>query len=792
MFKNYFKTAWRSLWKNKFYSAINILGLSIGLTTAILLLLWIQDEKSFDKFNTDYNRIYNLSAHFDANGKEQVWSGVPGPLYKYAKSLTPVEAVTRVNDAGSDITVHLPNSKNLISGLHVAFVDSTFFSIFSFNTIKGATNNLFTATNHILLTKETAQKIFGTDDVVGKTIVQDTTNFIVAGILQNFPQNSSLRFDALLPMSLYAKMFTAWGGNGSWKTIDEDLGNYAYDTYVKLQPHTKVASIQDALSRAYKDARNGDSQTKFMLQPLADKHLISADGNKSRLRIVQVFIIISILLLAIAAVNYVNLSTARSMARAKEVSVRKIIGASKWQLFLQFVIETVILFFIATALALVFAGLLIPEYNTISGKSLEFSLANSSVWMLVGIAVSGTLILAGFYPAIHLSSFDPINSLKGKLSQSFGNIMLRKVLVVFQFAISVILIICTLIIGRQMQYISKVNLGYNKEYVFTVPLSDEAINHIDVVKAELNKTPDISATSLSSIYNIANYGNSTGDIDWPAKPKDNSMIVSSANVDKDFLPLMNFKFVEGGDFMGTPSDTSAYIVNEAMVKQMGLKPPYVGQRMSLHDVPGTIIGVVKDFHFKSLKDKIGPFVFWTHRWKNMLYVKTTAAGAQQAIKSVEKIYNKYPGVNPFTYSFVDSKFDELYKSDNRTKLLFNIFAGIAIFISCLGLLALATYSAQLRTKEIGVRKVLGASVANIVTLLGKDFIVLVAIAIVIAIPVAAYSMNKWLENFAYKTDISFWLFVLASFIAVAIALLTISFQAIKAAIANPVNSLRSE
>jgi hypothetical protein len=337
-----------------------------------------------------------------------------------------------------------------------------------------------------------------------------------------------------------------------------------------------------------------------------------------------------------------------------------------------------------------------------------------------------------------------------------------------------------------------VNLGYNKEYVFTAALSDEAISHIDAVKAELNKTPGISATSLSNVYNIADYGNSTGDIDWPGKLKSNGMIVSSANVDKDFLPLMNFTFIEGGNFRGTPSDTSAYIVNETMVKQMGIKPPYVGKQMSLHDVPGTIIGVVKDFHFRSLKDKIGPFVFWTRRWKNMLYVKTTAAGAQQAIESVEKIYNRYPGVNPFTYSFVDSRFDELYKTDNRTRLLFNIFAGIAIFISCLGLLALATYSAQLRTKEIGVRKVLGASVTSIVTLLGKDFIALVAIAVVIAIPVAAYSMNKWLENFAYKTDIGLWVFGMASFIAVGIALLTIGFQAIKAAMANPVKSLRTE
>ena len=790
MFTNYLKTAWRSLFKNKFYTAINILGLSIGLTTAVLLLLWIQDESSFDKFNKDYNRIYNLSSHFDVSGKEQVWGGVPGPLYRYAKSLAQVQNMTRVTDERA--TFHQPDSKNLIGGLHTAYVDSSFFSVFSFSTVKGEANSLFTATNNILLTQETAQKIFGTGDVVGKLVAIDTTNFIVTGVLKDFPQNSSLRFDALFPMSLYAKRFTAWGGNGDWKTIDDDLGDYGFDTYVKLQPNASPAAIGNTFSKMYKDARNGDSKTKFMLQPLADKHLVSADGNKSGLRIVQVFIIITILLLAIAAINYVNLSTARAMARAKEVSVRKIIGAGKWHLFMQFVVETLIIFVIATMLALLLAGLLIPAYNSISGKSLEFSLANPSVWIIIGVAVSGTLILAGIYPAIHLSSFNPISSLKGKLSQSKGSTVLRKVLVVFQFSISVILIICTLVIGRQMKYISEVNLGYNKEQVFSVPLSDDAIKHIDALKDELRKTLGITATSLSNMYNMADYQNSTGDINWTGKLKDNNMIVVNANVDKDFIPMMHFQFVEGGNFKGMPSDTASYIVNETMVKEMGLKPPYVGQPMSLHDAPGVIIGVVKDFHFQSLKKKITPFVFWTQRWKDILFVKTTAAGAQQSIQAVQKVYNRYTSANPFTYSFVDAKFDELYKTDNRTKTLFNIFAGIAIFISCLGLLALATYSAQLRTKEIGVRKVLGASVANIVALLGKDFIVLVIIAIIIAIPVAVYSMNEWLESFAYRTDISYWLFIAASAIAVGIAVLTIGFQAIKAAVANPVKSLRSE
>ena len=790
MFKNYLKSALRSLWKNKFYSVVNILGLTIGLTTSILLLLWIQDEESFDKFNKDYNLVYNLSSHFNVGGKEQVWSSVPGPLYKYAKALAQVNNITRISDDW--VTLHRPNSNSLIPGLHIAYVDSSFFSIFNFRALQGHPANVFAATNNILLTDETAKKIFGTDQVIGKVAQMDTINFLVVGVLYNFPQNSSLRFDAILPMSFYGRMFTLGGGNENWKTIDEDLGDYAFDTYIKLRPGADATTIGQALTKSYKNARNGDSQTKFELEPLADKHLISPDGNKSGLRIVQVFIIITILLLVIAAINYVNLSTARSMARAKEVSVRKIIGATKWQLFIQFVLETVIIFLLVSVLALLFTTVLIPEYNDISGKSLQFTLGNPYVWVLIGGAVVGTLMLAAIYPAIHLSSFKPISSLKGKMNKALNTALLRKAMVVLQFSISVILIICTLMIGRQMKYVSNINLGYDKEYVFTVPLSDAMLNHVDAIKSELSKNPVINDVSVSNIYNMADYGNSTGDIDWPGRPKNLNMIVSSANIDKDFIPLMNFSFIEGHNFRGTPSDSSDFIINETMARQMGFKPPYVGKQISLHDSKGTIIGVVKDFHFRSLKTQIAPFVFWTQRGKNILYLKSTAAGAQQAIRSVKKIYSQYPSSNPFTYSFLDANFDALYKTDNRTKLLFNVFAGIAIFISCLGLLALATYSGQVRTKEIGVRKVLGASVGSIVRLLGREFIILVIIAIIIAIPIAYFGMNKWMENFAYRAVISYWLFLLASCLAIGIAALTISFQAIRAALANPVDSLRTE
>ncbi len=791
MFRNYIKTAWRNVWKSKFYAGINMLGLATGLTTAILLLLWIQDEKSFDRFYKDHDRIYQVSAHFDFSGDKQVWTGVPAPLSVYAHSIPQIESSVRIKDDWG-ISVRRPESREYITDLHTAFVDSSFFSVFDVKLVYGNPQNPLPDMNAVLLTKSVAKRIFGTDEVTGRILMQDSMQFVVAGVLEDFQHNSSLRFDVLLPMKRYAKMFTDWGGNGDWKTIDEDLGNYAFNTFVKLQPGVDANSIGHALSERYAAARNGDNQTSFKLQPLAEMHLISPDGNNAALRMVQAFTVITLLLLLIAAINYVNLSTARAMSRGKEVSMRKIAGASKAQLFLQFVVETLLIFMMAGVLALLFTWLLVPAYNSISGKSIAFSLANPTVWLLIGAAIVGTLILASVYPALHLSSFSPVQSLKGKVGPSFSNILLRKILVVFQFTISVVLIICTLVISGQIKYIRTLNPGYDKEHVFIVPLTGDAVNHADVIKKELTDSPGILAASVSGVYDITNYGDATGDIDWPGKPANRQLITGRASVDKEFIPMMNFTFVEGENFTGMPSDTAAFIINETLAREMALKPPYIGKSMKLHGTSGVIKGVLKDFHFKSLKERIGPMVFWTSQWKPNLYVKTTGAVAGEAIQAVEAVYSKYPSETPFSYSFLDAKFDQLYRSENRSQQLFTIFAGIAVFISCLGLFALATYSAQLRTKEIGVRKVLGASVASIAQLLGKDFLLLVVLAIMIAVPIAWYAMNRWLENFAYKTDIGIGLLAAAAFIAIGIAVCTIGFQAIKAGLANPVKALRSE
>ncbi len=793
MFKNYFKTAWRSLLKNRFYSAINISGLAVGLAAAIMLLMWVENELNYDKFHKDYTHIYRLSTQLKSNGEILTWTGVPGPLAIFAKRIPEVHSIVRTQNLFDQVLSDKGRSK-IFDGNKIGVVDSGFFKMFSFHFIKGGKAHLFPNSNSIVITKSIAEKLFNTDDAIGKVVNFYKENFTVTGVVSDFPKNSSIKYDAIVPMSLLAAEFKESGGNGDWKTIDEDLGDFNFTTFVKLNPGASPVKTGKEFSATYKKARNGDSDAAFQLQNLATIHLISADGNNSALRMVQVFILVIILLLAIAGINYVNLSTARSLIRAKEVSIRKIVGAQKLQLFFQFIVETFVLFCIATVLAMILIFLLMPLYNSISGETLSFDVTDRKVWEVTGIAVLGTLIASSIYPAILLSSFKPLESLKGKITSGIGMVSFRKALVVFQFTISVVLIVCTIIMSKQMRFIKNKNLGYDKSYVFSVPLPQQVVDHLSAVKTELKKQSSILNVSASDAYNFSDVSGSTGDLDWKTKPPDASLMITQIAADKDFIPTMKIRFLEGHNFTGTPADSSYYILNETAVQQMGLKPPYTGQPISFHSNKGTILGVVKDFNFQSLKEKIAPLIFYNYKYnnKNILYVRTTGNHAQEAIASVEENYKKYAGDSPFSYQFLDKSFEAQYKTDQRSGMLFNVFAGIAIFISCLGLYGLATYTAQVKTKEIGIRKVLGASVVGIIKFLSKDFLKLVIIAIVIATPVAWWAMNKWLEAFAYRITISWWVFATAGILALLIAWITISFKAVKAAVANPVESLRTE
>ncbi len=785
------KAAWRRLKNNKFYTFVNILGLSVSLATAVLIILWIQDERSFDKFHTDSERIYKISSHMQFSDSPTVWDGAPGPIALLAREIPSVESATRITENSGGLLENT-TTKAKSFGNKVLYVDESFFSIFGFPLKTGQATSFFQDQHHVLLTSKIAIELFGNEDVIGKTLEWQGEPMIITGIVDDAPQNSSIKFDVLIPLSYYAVQFTKNGGNMDWKTIDQDLGNYAFNTYIKLQPKANAKDIRQQIVAGYKKLRNGESSTIFSVDKMVDLHLISADGSKSALRLVQVFTIIVVLLLAIGAINYINLSTARSLERAKDVGIRKVIGASRIHLFSSFAVETVVLFTIALLIAVLSVWALIPGYNSISGKSLTFSLSDANVWIYIGIAIGSTFLLASIYPALQLTSFQPLQSLKGQLTKHGSTSLLRKGLVIFQFSISITLIITTLVIKNQLDYIREKNLGYDKDQVFTVNLDWDAVQSYDAIRNELANSPAIQSTSLTGIYNLADHSEQTGDLEWQGKSKEKNVFVSQASVDKDFLPLLNVEFLEGNNFTGLPIDSSSFVINEALAKEVGLAAPYLGKSLNFHGMDGQIIGVVKDFHYKSLKEKIGPMLMWTHWYRSALYVKAQPGMAQQAIAAVEAQYKKYPTDFPFKYSFLDSKFDEIYKSDNRTGLLFNIFSGIAIFISVLGLFALTTYSAQIRIKEIGIRKVLGASVLGIVHLLSKEFIVLVCVAIVIASPIAWYLMDEWLSSFSYRTSIDMSVFIIGGLLAIALAYLTIGLRAIKAALANPVNSLRDE
>jgi putative ABC transport system permease protein len=593
-------------------------------------------------------------------------------------------------------------------------------------------------------------------------------------------------------MTLFAKQFTAQGGNGDWKTIDEDLGNYQYNIYVRLQKNASVTTVSKKITDAYWKHRPNENPASgfYTLQSLKSIHLTATDGSTGALQTVRIFLLVAILILIIACINYVNLSTARAMLRSKEVSMRKIIGAAKYQLFIQFITESALLFTLASTLAFTIIYLLLPLYNNLSGKHLLFSLTNVNVWLVVISVITGSLILASIYPAILLSSFKPIQALKGKFSLGSGNTSFRKVLVVTQFMFSVALITGTIIIAKQLNYIKTKDLGFNKEHVFSFGIRSEMHDHYDAVRDELLQQPGVLGVA-SSNNSMVGANSTTGDTYWEGKEENRTFLIHPNSIDKDLIPLLKMQIVAGNNFTGSKADSAHFILNETAVKQAGIKDP-IGKVFSLWGNKGTIIGVVKDYNYASLKQAIEPSIFYFNPPNWRIYIKTAGNDAPKAIAAAQKTWKQYTADFPFEFSFLDDDFNRLYQADQRTGILFTVFGAIAILISCLGLFGLATYTAQVRIKEIGIRKVLGATVTNITQLLAKEFILLVLIAFVIATPVAWFAMNKWLQNYAYRTNISWWIFLATGVLAILIALLTVSFQAIKAALANPVKSLRTE
>lgn len=785
MLKNYIKTAWRNLLKNKFYSAINIAGLTLGLAIGILILIWVQDELSFDGFYKQTKNIYRLELFGGTGASRQIYSIGVAPIGTFAKQQLPeVKDYVRITGNG-DYSLYKYKDK-VFGDENAVFADPSFFSFFDFPLIKGNPAKPFADDNSVVITKKTAAKFFGDEDPIGKVIIADNkANFTVSGVIADFPKNSSMQYEMIMPISKHFKEMLAQNTD-----MSNNFNFFNYQTYLLLKPGSNLNKLTVQIRQIHLNHKPDDTDAEYLLLPISKMHLYNADMSDNGISTVRIFIIIAILILIIACINYVNLSTARSMLRSKEISMRKIVGAGKAQLFIQFIVETALLFTLATVLAIGLIYVLMPAFNQVAGKELIFNITDYHVWLLLLAAITGTLAASSIYPALLLSSFEPLKALKGKISAGIGDVLFRKILVVTQFAFSIILIIGTIVITGQLNYIRSKGVGYDKTNVITFWMRDMD-KHYDAVKAELLKQPGILAVTRSN-QNIVRFQGFTGSVDWDGKDPKNNVIMHPIVVDKDLPSFFKMKLVEGAPFTGAVSDTAHYILNEAAIKESGMKNP-IGKRFKMMGIDGTIIGVVKDFNYTSMKKKIEPAVFWyAPKYLNKIYIKTTLRDAPKAIAAAGKQFKQYNGEYPFGYAFLDDIFNDMYKSEQREGTLFTNFAAIAIFISCLGLLGLAAYTAQVRTREIGVRKVLGASVSRIVGLLAQDFIKLVFIAILIAVPVAGFAMHRWLQDFAYRINLSWWIFVAAGGIAIIIAFITISFQSIKAALTNPVKSLRSE
>ncbi|MEP6749693.1 MAG: ABC transporter permease [Bacteroidota bacterium] len=791
MIKNYFKTAWRSIWKNKTTSIINIAGLSVGMTAAVLILLWVQNETSFDNYKGKDN-IYRLTTRLPASG--WVWETTPLLLANAIKNDVPgIEKTTRL------YTSALPVFKikgNLFYEKDCAYVDNDWFSFFPYQFKEG---NAISFNQHpfsVILSSSEAKKYFGDSSPVGQTIHIDTIDYRVTGVVADAPVNSSFQYKAFIPI---AALLT----NPQIKANDEQWGNANYITFIQTMAGMKPAALAVQITNALKKKANDNDEAPIDMISLSAMHFETEIQNSafvhSNHNTVYIFSFLGFLLLLIACINYVNLTTAKASLRAKEVSIRKMTGANRSNLFIQFVIESVFISFLALITTLVLVQLFLPVFNELTGRTFSLPITSGSLWQVLSITLFVALILNSVYPALLLSSFKPLSVFRGTTVLKMKDSAFRKSLVVLQFTISVILIAGTIIIYKQMQFVQKGNPGYNRSQVLSLRLpyninrsAKESI--MRAIKQDLLSQNGIESVSTSNqpIVNMGSYCSECAD--WAGHDTSYKPKIAQLSADADFQKTMQLQMKEGSWFRDDNGiDKKSFILNETAVKDFNLRIPAAGQQFIFKGDTGQIIGVVKDFTYKSMHDKIGPLVVFNNPlWRNQFVVRTQAKNASLALAGIEKVWKEYIPGSPFEYSFLDETFNTLYQEDQQTSFLILVFAAIAIVISGLGLFSLAAFAAEQRTKEIGIRKVLGATIAGITTLLSKDFIKLVCISILIASPVAWWAMNKWLENFAYRITISWWMFAAAGLLAMIIALFTISFQSIKAALANPVKALRSE
>jgi putative ABC transport system permease protein len=807
MFKNYLKVALRNLWKSKGFSAINIIGLAAGLGVCLLIVLYVADELSYDRYNDKADRIYRLDADIYFNNTQFTASISPKPLaLTLAKECPQVEQMVRINYQ-NDILVK--KGGDWIRDHHLAYADSTFFKVYTVPMVTGDPNTALNEPHSIVIDESAAKRYFNSTDVVGKTLeLEGKTICKVTGVMKDLPRQSHFHLSFILPQRDRGYQ----GDNDQW------LSNN-WHSYILVRPGVDRAflqsrvdatvnkylglQLQQMLHASMQDMQHQGAHFIYHLMPLEDIHLRSNKSYEMEpngdINTVYIFSFIAILILVIACVNFMNLSTARSANRAREVGIRKVAGSTKGHLITQFLTESVLLSFFSLLLALGIALLLLPMFNQLAGKELHAgSLFSPRFLALLVLLVFLVGCLAGSYPAFYLSSFQPILVLKGKVASGFKGSMLRNILVVGQFVISIGLIIGTIVIYNQLNYIRSRETGFNRDQVLVIHNAYLGGDGIKSFRKELTQLTGVADASLSG--DLPTVGSGYDQEGWfrtPSMDTKGAVVLTNLFVDEHYIPTLGMKIVKGRNFsIDFPTDSTGIILNESAVQLLGWKDP-INQMFyrpgdSMKSVAYHVIGVVKDFNFSSMHDKVGPLVINMGDNRGSMAVRLRGGDITGPVGQIETKWKAIANGVPFTYTFMDDDFNKLYQTEKQTGQLFISFAVFAIFIACLGLFGLVTYAAEQRMKEIGIRKVLGAKVGGIVGLLSRDFIKLVLIASLIAFPIAWWGMSQWLDGFAYRIGISWWIFVLAGAAALVIALATVSLQTIRAALANPIKSLKSE
>ncbi len=791
MFKNYLKIAFRNLWHSKFFTAINVIGLALGLVACLLIGLFIYDELSYDRFHTHAKDIYRVvKKEKQADGQYET-AVTPGPLAPTLTSDFPeVVEVARVGGWYGNFK----QGDKVFEEKLMFFGDNALFKIFDFPLVKGNVNTILKKPNELVINEKTALKYFGENwkndnTILGKTFkLNGGDDFVLVGVVKDLPTNAHLQFDVMMSFE-YVKLDKSsynWGSNN-------------FHTYVRLREDANASEFEQKIEKQIIKNNEKTDNTLF-LQPLTDIYLHSkfafytdSWNKRGDILYVKIFAAVGLIVLFIACFNFINLTTARAAKRSKEVGVRKVIGAQRYQLVIQFIGESFLLILSAVVIALALLSYLLPWFNQIADKNLTINYLDTHFWLL---ALSLTLIVglvAGMYPALLLSSYQPVKVLKGILKLDSGK-NFRKSLIATQFAFSIGLIICTIVIYTQLNYIQEKDLGFDKAQLMYVPMKGNLRANSHLLKDDLQKLAFVESVtaSTSNLVNTANESN----IEYEGQVEADEFLITQIMADPDLIPTIDMKMAHGRNFSyQIKSDTAGFIINEQAAKRMGyVGEAAIGKKVKFWGLDGNIVGVIKDFHFRPLNVPIAPLII-RYRPKEFFFnllVKVKPNQINNLINSLPALYKKYEAEAPLEYGFVEEGLDKLYWQEQKMGSIVLYFSCLSIFIACLGLLGLAAFSAETRTKEIGIRKILGASILQITTLLSKDFLKLVFIAFVIASPVAYYFMDKWLADFAYRISISWWIFALAGASAILIALITVSWQSVKAALMNPVKSLRSE